>query len=87
MYLKADLSAETLQTGREWQDILKVLTWKNLQPRNPIQQASHSKLMEKSKDFQRSTKQTSNNSENGNRNKYINNYFKCQWITCLNQKT
>ena len=29
----ADLSAETLQTRREWQDIFKVLTQRNLQPR------------------------------------------------------
>ena len=29
----ADLSAETLQARREWQDILKVLKGKNLQPR------------------------------------------------------
>ena len=31
--LKADLSAETLQARREWQDIFKVLKEKNLQPR------------------------------------------------------
>ena len=31
--LTADLSAETLQTGREWQDIFKVTKGKNLQPR------------------------------------------------------
>ena len=30
--LTADLSAETLQTRREWQDIFKVLKGKNLQP-------------------------------------------------------
>ena len=29
----ADLSAETLQGRREWQDIFKVLKGKNLQPR------------------------------------------------------
>ena len=28
-----DLSAETLQARREWQDILKVMKGKNLQPR------------------------------------------------------
>ena len=28
-----DLSAETLQTRREWQDIFKILKGKNLQPR------------------------------------------------------
>ena len=33
VWLTADLSAETLQTRREWQDIFKVLKWKNLQPR------------------------------------------------------
>ena len=31
--LTADLSAETLQTRREWQDIFKVMKRKNLQPR------------------------------------------------------
>ena len=31
--LTADLSAETLQATREWQDIFKVMKEKNLQPR------------------------------------------------------
>ena len=31
--LTADLSAETLQAGREWEDTFKVLKGKNLQPR------------------------------------------------------
>ena len=31
--LTADLSAETLQARREWQDIFKVMRGKNLQPR------------------------------------------------------
>ena len=31
--LTADFSAETLQARREWQDIFKVLKWKNVQPR------------------------------------------------------
>ena len=31
--LTAELSAETLKTRREWQDILKVMKGKNLQPR------------------------------------------------------
>ena len=31
--LKADLSAETLQARREWQDIFKVMKGKNQQPR------------------------------------------------------
>ena len=33
IYFTADLSAETLQASREWQDIFKVLKGKNLQPR------------------------------------------------------
>ena len=32
-------------------------------------------------------KTTPNNLKNGNRNIYINNYFKCKWIKCSNQKT
>ena len=31
--LTADLSAETLQARREWQDIFKVMKGENLQPR------------------------------------------------------
>ena len=31
--LTADLSAETLQARREWQDTFKVMKGKNLQPR------------------------------------------------------
>ena len=31
--MTADLSIETLQARREWQDILKVMKEKNLQPR------------------------------------------------------
>ena len=31
--LTADFSAETLQASKEWQDILKVMKEKNLQPR------------------------------------------------------
>ena len=33
MCLTVDLSVETLQARREWQDIFKVLKGKNLQPR------------------------------------------------------
>ena len=38
IHLTADLSAETLQARREWQDIFKVLKGKNLRPRimNPV---------------------------------------------------
>ena len=32
--LTADLSAETLQARREWQEILKAMEGKNLQPRS-----------------------------------------------------
>ena len=32
IYLTADLSAETLQARRQWQDIFKVLKGKNRQP-------------------------------------------------------
>ena len=38
--LTADLSAETLQARREWQDIFKVMKGKNLQPRLLDQQGS-----------------------------------------------
>ena len=33
--ITADLSTETLQARREWQDILRVMKEKNLQPRLP----------------------------------------------------
>ena len=39
--LTADLSAETLQARREWQDIFKVMKEKNLQQRLLYQQGSH----------------------------------------------
>ena len=51
--LTADLSAETLQARREWQDIFKVMKGKNQQD-YPTQQGSHSDLMEKSKALQTS---------------------------------
>ena len=47
MCLTADLSAETLQVRREWQDIFKVLRRKNLHQDYYTQQESHSELMEK----------------------------------------
>ena len=43
----ADLSAETLQARREWQDIFKGLERKNLQPRLLYPARIYSKLMEK----------------------------------------
>ena len=45
--LTADLSAETLQARREWQDIFKVLKGKNLQPRLLYPARISFKLMEK----------------------------------------
>ena len=47
--IPADLSIETLQARREWQDILKVMKENNLQPRG-----SHSNMKEKSKALQTS---------------------------------
>ena len=52
--LTADLSAETLQARREWQDIFKVRKGKNLQPRLLYQQGSHSDSTEKLKSLQTS---------------------------------
>ena len=53
--LTADLSAETLQARREWQDIFKVLKGKKIYNQDYYtQQGSHSKLIEKSKAFQTS---------------------------------
>ena len=54
IHLTADLSAETLQARRKWQDIFKVLKGKNLQPDYCTCQGTHSKLMEKYKAFQTS---------------------------------
>ena len=42
--LTVDLSAETLQARREWQDTFKEMKEKNLQPRLLYQQGSHSDL-------------------------------------------
>ena len=47
IHLMADLSAETLQARRKWQDIFKGLKGKKLQPRLLYLARSHSKLMEK----------------------------------------
>ena len=55
--ITADLSIETLQARREWQDILKVMKGNNLQPSSPdycSQQGSHSNTKEKSKALQTS---------------------------------
>ena len=47
--ITADLSTETLQDRREWQDILKVMEEKNLQPNYYTQQGSHSNMKENQK--------------------------------------
>ena len=47
IHLTTDLSAETLQARREWQDIFKVLKGKNLQPRLLYLTRDSSELMEK----------------------------------------
>ena len=51
MRLTADLSAETLQDRREWQDIFKVLKWKNLQPRLLYLEGISFKIDEEIKSF------------------------------------
>ena len=52
--ITADLSIETLQARREWQDKLKVMKENNLQPRLLTQQGSHSDMKENSKALQTS---------------------------------
>ena len=52
--LTADLSAETPQARREWQDIFKVMKGKNLHQDYSTQQGSHSDLTEKLKPLQTS---------------------------------
>ena len=52
--LTAELSAETLQTRREWQDIFKVMKGKTYNQYYCTQQGSHSHSMEKLKALQTS---------------------------------
>ena len=52
--LTADLSAETLQARREWQDIFKVKKGKILQPRLLYPARIHSDSMEKLRPLQTS---------------------------------
>ena len=52
--ITADLSIETLQARREWQDVLKVMKEKNLQPRLLYPARSSFKMKEKSKALQKS---------------------------------
>ena len=51
-YITANLSEETQQARREWQDIFKVMKGRNLKPSIHTQQVSHSDLKERSKYFQ-----------------------------------
>ena len=57
--ITAELSIETLQARREWQDILKVMKEKNLQPRLLYPARISFNMREKSKALQ-----TNNSSEN-----------------------
>ena len=50
--LTVDLSVETFQARREWQDILKLMKEKNLQLRFLCPAGSHSDVKEKSKALQ-----------------------------------
>ena len=50
----ADLSIKTLQARRKWQDILKVMKEKNLQPRLLYPARISSNMKEKSKALQKS---------------------------------
>ena len=49
--ITADLSIETLQARREWQEILKVMKEKKLQPRLLYSARISFNMKEKSKDF------------------------------------
>ena len=52
-----------------------------------LQQMSKGLILSRNtREEKRSIKSTPNSSENGNRNIYITNYFKCKWIKCSNQK-
>ena len=52
--ITADLSIETLQARREWQDILKVMKERNLNQHYSAEQVSHSDMKEKPKALQTS---------------------------------
>ena len=54
--ITADLSIETLQARREWQDILKVMKEKMYNPDYCTQKGSHSNMKEKSKSFKEKQK-------------------------------
>ena len=52
--LTANISVETVQARREWQDTFKVMKGKNYHQDYSTQQGSHSDLMEKSRALQTS---------------------------------
>ena len=117
--LKHDLSTESPQARRKWQDIFKILKGKNLQPRLLYLPRISFKIDGKSKSFsgkqklrelsttkpafttnvkgtyvirkynrrKKTYKINPKQLDDGNRNIYINNYFKCKWTKCSNQKT
>ena len=54
IWITADLSIETLQARREWQDILKVMKEKTYNQDYSTEQGAHSDMKEKSKALQTS---------------------------------
>ena len=115
--LTADLSAETLQARREWQDIFKVPKGKTLQPRLLYPARISFRIDGETKSFSDKQKRTQYHQTSFTTNVkwtyivkkyqrrkknlqnqpktikkmaiyvYINNYLKCKWIKCVNQKT
>ena len=115
--ITADLSTETLQARREWQDILKVMKENNLQPRLLYPARISLQIWRRNQKLYRQAKaeriqhhqtssptnakgssldrkhrkgvstQTQNNKVDGNGTILINNYLKCKWVECPNQKT
>ena len=112
----ADLSMETLQARRKWQDLLEVMKEKKLQPRllylarisfkyegeiKRFRQAKAERIHHHQTSSSTNAKgssldrkhrkglyaQTQNNKVNGNGTILINNYLKCKWFECCNQKT
>ena len=68
--ITADLSIETLQARREWQDIFKVMKEKTYSADSCTQQGSHSHMKEKSKALQTSKSGENSAPPNQLSNKY-----------------
>uniref|UniRef100_A0A671DN93 L1 transposable element RRM domain-containing protein n=1 Tax=Rhinolophus ferrumequinum TaxID=59479 RepID=A0A671DN93_RHIFE len=83
--LSNDFSTETLKARREWQEILKVMENKGLQPRLLYPARLSFKVDGEIK--KERSKQPNYKFKNGNIYVPINNHFKCKWIKCSNQKT